>query len=103
MFPFLPSYWLSSAVLQWAEGILRGAAFFALVLLSNTLFFGGIAFTRFGNLFYDTASAVQSRAGNGFKLNSLRVAETPACRPSACWKKSPRNFPGSTATPARSP
>ena len=63
MFPFLPSYWLSSSVLQWAEGVLRGAAFFALVLLSYTLFFGGIAFTRFGNVFYDTASAVQSRAG----------------------------------------
>jgi ABC-2 type transport system permease protein len=62
MFPFLPSYWLSSSVLQWAEGILRGAAFFALVLLSHTLFFGSIAFTRFGTIFYDTASAVQSRA-----------------------------------------
>jgi ABC-2 type transport system permease protein len=62
MFPFLPSYWLSSAVLQWAEGVFRGAAFFALVLLSHTLFFGGIAFTRFGNLFYHTSSAVQSRA-----------------------------------------
>jgi ABC-2 type transport system permease protein len=63
MFPFLPSYWLSSAVLQWAEGVLRGAAFFTLVLLSYTLFFGGIAFTWFGNVFYNTASAVQSRAG----------------------------------------
>jgi ABC-2 type transport system permease protein len=62
MFPFLPSYWLSAAVLQWAEGILRGAAFFALVLLSHTLFFGSLAFTRFGHVFYDTASAVQSRA-----------------------------------------
>jgi len=62
MFPFLPSYWLSSFVLQWAEGILRGAGFFALVLLSHTLFFGGLAFTRFGSLFYHTASAVQSRA-----------------------------------------
>ena len=66
LFPFLPSYWLSSSVLQWAEGVLRGAAFFALVLLSHTLFFGGIAFTRFGRLFYDTASAVQSRAGSGW-------------------------------------
>ena len=66
MFPFLPSYWLSSSVLQWAEGVLRGAAFFALVLLSYTLFFGGIAFTRFGNVFYHTASAVQSRAGSGW-------------------------------------
>jgi ABC-2 type transport system permease protein len=69
MFPFLPSYWLSSSVLQWAEGILRGSAFFALVLLSNTLFFGSVAFTKFGNIFYDTASAVQSRAGGNFKLN----------------------------------
>jgi ABC-2 type transport system permease protein len=69
MFPFLPSYWLSSAVLQWAEGILRGATFFALVLLSNTLFFGGLAFTKFGGIFYGTASAVQSRAGGGFKFN----------------------------------
>jgi ABC-2 type transport system permease protein len=75
MFPFLPSYWLSAAVLQWAEGILRGSAFFALVLLSNTLFFGGIAFTRFGSLFYGTASAVQSRGGNGFKLNSFHQKE----------------------------
>jgi ABC-2 type transport system permease protein len=73
MFPFLPSYWLSSAVLQWAEGILRGAAFFALVLLSHTLFFGSIAFTRFGALFYDTASAVQSRGGSGFKLGWFRA------------------------------
>ena len=73
MFPFLPSYWLSSAVLQWAEGIVRGAAFFAAVLLSHTLFFGTIAFTRFGNVFYDTASAVQSRAGSNFKLNPFRA------------------------------
>ena len=65
-FPFLPSYWLSSALLQWAEGMLRGAAFFAAVLLSNTLFFGSIAFTRFGNVFYDTASAVQGARGRRF-------------------------------------
>jgi ABC-2 type transport system permease protein len=69
IFPFLPSYWLSAAVLQWAEGIPRGAAFFAAVLLSHTLFFGNIAFTRFGGLFYDTASAVQSRSGTFFKFD----------------------------------
>ena len=45
------------------------------VLLSNTMFFGAIAFTQFGNIFYDTASAVQSRAGSAFKLNFLRVAK----------------------------
>ncbi len=71
MFPFLPSYWLSSAVLQWAEGVYRGAIFFALVLLSHTLFFSGLAFTRLGRVFYETASAVQSRAGRSFKLKFL--------------------------------
>lgn len=63
LFPFLPSYWLSSSVLQWTEGVLRAAGFFMLVLLSHALFFGWIAFTRWGDLFYDTASAVQSRGG----------------------------------------
>ena len=65
MFPFLPSYWLSAAVLQWAEDVVRGAVFFALVLLSHALFFGGFALTRCGDWFYGTASAVQSRAGAG--------------------------------------
>jgi len=73
MFPFLPSYWLSSSLLQWAEGIAGNALFFAMVLLSHTLFFGSLAFTRFGNLFYDTASAVQSRGGGGFKFKSSRA------------------------------
>ena len=73
MFPFLPSYWLSAAVLQWAEGVLRGAAFFALVLLSHALFFGGLAFTRWGDLFYGTASAVQSRSGAGSRWFWLRA------------------------------
>lgn len=73
MFPFLPSYWLSASVLQWAEGVLRGAAFFALVLLSHALFFGGLAFTRCGDLFYGTASAVQSRAGAASRWHWLRA------------------------------
>lgn len=89
MFPFLPSYWLSAAVLQWAEGIVRSAAFFAAVLLSNTLFFGCIAFTRFGNIFYNTASAVQSRAGGGFKFNfshAGRDSHRPGLLEKACAK-----------------
>jgi ABC-2 type transport system permease protein len=66
LFPFLPSYWLSTSLLQWTEGITRSAVFFAFVLLSYTLFFGTLAFTRFGRLFYHTASAVQSRPGGYF-------------------------------------
>ena len=81
MFPFLPSYWLSGAVLHWAEGITDNAMFFALVLLSNTLFFGSLAFTRFGNLFYDTASAVQSRTGSGFKFNFFRTSARGSATP----------------------
>lgn len=60
-YPLLPSYWLSSGVLQWAEGATGGAVFFALVLLSNALFFGALAFTRTGSFFYGAFSAVQSR------------------------------------------
>jgi ABC-2 type transport system permease protein len=75
MFPFLPSYWLSSSILQWAEGITNGALFFAAVLLSNTLFFGSIAFTQFGNLFYDTASAVQSRASDGKRFLPAKTSK----------------------------
>lgn len=89
MFPFLPSYWLSSAVLQWAEGVIGGAIFFASVLLSHTLFFGSIAFTRFGNIFYDTASAVQSRAGSGFKLDFSKSeinSRTPGVLERLCAK-----------------
>jgi ABC-2 type transport system permease protein len=81
MFPFLPSYWLSSAVLQWAEGIPRHALFFASVLLSHTLFFGSIAFTRFGNLFYGTASAVQSRAGGMFNFNFFKTEKRNSAAP----------------------
>ncbi len=63
LFPLLPSYWLSTSVLQWADGAVSSALFFVLVLLSNTLFFGLIGLTRVGKIFYDTACAVQSRAG----------------------------------------
>src|SRR5215831_7543232 len=60
-FPFLPSYWLTSSVLEWTEGALRASGFFMLVLLSHVAFFGCISFTRFGILFYDSASAAFGR------------------------------------------
>jgi len=60
-YPLLPSMWLSSSVLQWAEGARTGAGFFFLVLLSHVLFFAMLALTKMGNLFYDAASTVQSR------------------------------------------
>ena len=60
--PKLPSYWLSHSVLQWIEGAVTGAVFFAAVLLSNVLFFGSLAFNFTGSMFYGAASAVQSRS-----------------------------------------
>src|SRR6266700_7915794 len=60
-YPLLPSYWLSSSVLKWTEGAVMGAGFFMLVLLSHVLFFGFLAFTQMGHLFYGAASAVESR------------------------------------------
>lgn len=59
--PGLPSFWLSTGVLQWADGALRAACFFLLVLLSYVLLFGYLAFTQTGKLFYDALSTVQSR------------------------------------------
>lgn len=60
-FPFLPSYWLSSSITNWADGVFPLAGFFALVLVSYAAFFCIIAFTSVGGLFYESASAVQSR------------------------------------------
>jgi ABC-2 type transport system permease protein len=62
LFPFLPSYWLSSGILQWAEGARSAAGFFLSVLVSYVLFFGTLAFTRAGKPFYEAASAVRSRS-----------------------------------------
>jgi len=59
--PFLPSYWLSSSVLNWAEGALSSAIFFALFLLSHSMFFGFLTVTQLGRRFYEAFSAVQSR------------------------------------------
>jgi ABC-2 type transport system permease protein len=60
-FQLLPSYWLSHSVLQWMEGAVTSAAFFAAILLSNVLFFGSLAANFAGKPFYSAASAVQSR------------------------------------------
>lgn len=65
LFPFLPSYWVAAAVQQWAEGALRDATFYALVLMSNALFFGTFVLTLTGTAFYHAASIVQSR-GSAF-------------------------------------
>lgn len=61
LFPLLPSYWLSSSVLGWAEGAFGSAVFFLGVMVSHVLFFGWLAFTRMGDAFYEAASTVQSR------------------------------------------
>lgn len=61
IFPFLPSYWLSSSVIQGSEGAFFGATFFLMILLSYVLFFGTLTFTKIGKPFYEAFSAFQSR------------------------------------------
>ena len=60
-YPLLPSYWLTSAILQWSEGALQAAMFFLLVLLSNALFFSTAVCTKLGDFFYAAAATTQSR------------------------------------------
>ena len=60
-FPLLPSYWLTSAMIHWAEGALAASGFFLLVLLSNALFFSTVVTRRLGALFYRAAAETQSR------------------------------------------
>jgi ABC-2 type transport system permease protein len=76
-FALLPSYWLSQSVLQWAEGAVLAAGFFVLVLLSHVAFFGTLAFTRMGNLFYDAASTVQGRGSLFARWDWFRARERP--------------------------
>jgi ABC-2 type transport system permease protein len=69
LFPYLPSYWVSSGLTQWVEGALMGTFFFGLVLLSHTMFFGYLAMTKSGGIFFASLSAVNSRgASAGWKF-----------------------------------
>ena len=82
-FPFLPSYWLSSAVQNWVEGALGAAWFYAGVLLSYTLFFGLVAMTWLGNPFREAAGIVQSRGSilagwNWFRRREARLSARPS-------------------------
>ncbi|MCF7669542.1 MAG: hypothetical protein K9N48_07190 [Verrucomicrobia bacterium] len=61
-FPFLPSFWLSSSVINWTDGAINTALFFVFVLLSYVCFLGFISFTSFGHGFFAAFSAVQSRS-----------------------------------------
>src|SRR6266481_702050 len=77
-FPFLPSYWLSTSVIQWGEGVLTLAGFFILVLVSHVSFFSFLAFTRLGRPFFEGVSAVQSRASiwSGWRATRTRQNAT---------------------------
>ena len=76
LFPFLPSYWVSSGLTQWIEGAVMGALFFGLVLLSHTLFFGFLASTMSGSLFFSSLSAVNSRGRKASLWSFLNKKES---------------------------
>jgi ABC-2 type transport system permease protein len=72
-FALLPSYWLSSGILQWSDGALATALFYGLVLLSYTLFFGYLTFAQSGRLFYDAVSRVNSRGSAFWRWSWVRA------------------------------
>ena len=76
LFPFLPSYWVSTGLTQWIEGAVVGALFFGLVLLSHTLFFGFLASTMSGSLFFSSLSAVNSRGRKASLWSFLNKKES---------------------------
>jgi ABC-2 type transport system permease protein len=89
-FPWLPSYWLTAGVIQWAEGALRGAVFFLGVLASYSLLFGLLALTRLGGPFYEALSQAQGRGGSWRDWLAAwtgrpraAAAAAPAARPGA--------------------
>jgi ABC-2 type transport system permease protein len=82
-FPFLPSYWLSSAVQNWVEGALGAAWFYAGVLASYTLFFGLLAMSGLGHPFREAAGVVHSRGSlfarwGWFRRREIRLASRPS-------------------------
>ncbi|MDX1953854.1 MAG: hypothetical protein SFY81_16920 [Verrucomicrobiota bacterium] len=62
LFPLLPSYWLTSSILNWAESAISTAGFYALVLLSHALFFTTLGTLFSGSFFYEAVSNVNSRS-----------------------------------------
>ncbi|MBM3844990.1 MAG: hypothetical protein FJ405_01720 [Verrucomicrobia bacterium] len=60
-FPLLPSYWLTSAVMRWAEGAYAAAGFYILVILSNALFLCAVAASGLGRGFYRATAEAQGR------------------------------------------
>jgi len=83
LFPYLPSYWVSSGITQWIEGALMSTLFFGLVLISHTLFFGYLASTKSGVFFYGALSVVNSRGGGmaaGQPLGQSPIAPRPLDR-----------------------
>lgn len=61
--PVLPSYWLGSCVLYWAEGALKSAAFYLGLTFSYALFFGMIAHSWLGGRFQRAYQVAHGRGG----------------------------------------
>jgi hypothetical protein len=71
---------------------LWGNAFFGLYLLSNTVLFGSVPWSKFAHMFYKPAAALQRRIeeANGFRANLPAPADRPATFGSA--RRRPRNY-----------
>ncbi len=84
-FPLLPSYWLTSAMIQWGEGALAASGFFLLVLLSNALFFSSVVTSRLGPFFYRAAAETQSRGSVFWQWRSRNARSAKATVYRVSW------------------
>ena len=96
MFPFLPSYWLSSSVLQWAEGILRQRGVFRAGAVEPHAVFRRARLHAVWQIVlrHRLGGAKPRRAADSDGI-AVRAPESSPARP-ARSKGSSRNFSGST-------
>lgn len=80
------------APLQAAGDGLWAKLFFGLYLLSNTILFGSVPWSKFAHMFYKPAAALQRRIeqANGYRANLPAPADRPATFGSA--RRRPRNY-----------
>jgi len=74
--PFLPSYWLATAVIGLGDTLWWKTLFFFTVMLSYALLAGWLVLRYGGGLFYHDASVVQDRRLHG-RTHALRIKLSP--------------------------
>ena len=103
MFPFLPSYWLSSAVLQWAEGIIEQRDFFRGGAVEQHAVFRQHRLHAVWQSFLRHGLGGAKPRGRRVQIEFFRATEINSRDAGLAGKVVCQNSPGSSPTPARWP